>query len=274
MPTIEIRRLRTPADFKVVEDLQLAIWNFSEREITPITELVVIANNGGAVFGAFDGRRMIGFLFGQAGLRDGRPVLCSRMLGVLPDYQSHGVGASLKWAQADAALAEGITVMTWTFDPLQAKNAYFNIARLGAVTRTYEVDRYGSFSDSPFNDGVTTDRFIVEWYLECDRFDAARGGELQGVIEDPMALPCVLKDEAGLPVPTGEADGGAPVRVEIPGSFPEKLLRYQWRESTRSVLQTRLESGWWVDGYGLVTSKTACYRLSPEIPWGLPEEIL
>ncbi|HLH19985.1 MAG TPA: GNAT family N-acetyltransferase, partial [Bryobacteraceae bacterium] len=141
---IEYRQLFTLEEFTDVLNLQKVIWGFADVELLPLRFLVVVSKVGGHVFGAYDGARMIGFCFAIPGVKpDGHPYLHSHMLGVLPEYHNAGIGRRLKLMQRDEALARGIRLIEWTFDPLEVKNAFFNIERLGAIVRRYNENQYG-----------------------------------------------------------------------------------------------------------------------------------
>ena len=160
---IEIRQLHQLDEFAEVMRLQKVIWAFSDAELLPIRFLVVAGKVGGHVFGAYDGSEMAGFCFAIPGVKPGMmPYLHSHMLGVLPAYHNSGVGRRLKLRQRDEALARGIELIEWTFDPLELKNAFFNIERLGAIVRRYAVNQYG-VTASPLHGGLPTDRCIAEW---------------------------------------------------------------------------------------------------------------
>lgn len=144
--------------------LQEEVWGFSQRDLVPASIFLLAAKTGGQVFGAFDGEKIVGFALALAALRDGNVFLHSHMVAVLAGYQSKGLGQRLKLAQRDDAIARGIKLMEWTFDPLQVKNAHFNLLRLGAVVRRYEPNLYGETS-SPLHLGLATDRLVAEWWL-------------------------------------------------------------------------------------------------------------
>jgi predicted GNAT superfamily acetyltransferase len=162
---IEIRQLFRLEEFEEVLALQKSIWSFADIELLPLRFLVVVSKVGGHVFGAYDGPRMVGFCFAIPGIKpDGCPYLHSHMLGVLPDYRNAAVGRSLKMRQRDDALARGIQLIEWTFDPLELKNAFLNIEKLGAIVRRYNENQYGTTS-SPLHGGLPTDRCIAEWWI-------------------------------------------------------------------------------------------------------------
>jgi len=173
---IEIRQLFHLAEFTEVLRLQQEIWGFADVELLPLRFLVVVSKVGGHVFGAYDGNEMIGFCFAIPGVKpSGRPYLHSHMLGVLPPYHNAGIGRRLKLRQREDALARGIGLIEWTFDPLELKNAFFNIERLGAIVRRYAVNQYG-VTASPLHGGLPTDRCVAEWWLDSQRVHAVLEG--------------------------------------------------------------------------------------------------
>lgn len=170
--TIEIRPLTAHAEFQDAVRLQQQIWGFEEIELLPLRLFVVASKVGGQVFGAFDGSRMVGFCLAIPGLKaGGKSYLHSHMLGVLKEYRDTGVGRRLKLAQRDEALGRGIDLIEWTFDPLEIKNAFFNIERLGAIVRRYVYNQYGT-TTSHLHGGLPTDRCIAEWWIGSRRAQA------------------------------------------------------------------------------------------------------
>jgi predicted GNAT superfamily acetyltransferase len=169
---IEIRALTSHAEFQDAVKLQQQIWGFEEIELLPLRLFVVALKVGGQVFGAFDGQRMVGFCLAIPGLKaGGKSYLHSHMLGVLPEYRDAGVGRRLKLVQRDEALGRGIDLIEWTFDPLEIKNAFFNIERLGAIVRRYVFNQYGT-TTSRLHGGLPTDRCIAEWWIGSPRAEA------------------------------------------------------------------------------------------------------
>jgi predicted GNAT superfamily acetyltransferase len=164
---VEIRQLFHLDEFDAVVDLQRTIWGFADLELLPLRFLVVVSKVGGHVFGAYDGPRMIAFCFAIPGIKaDGMPYLHSHMLGVLPEYRNAAIGRRLKLRQKEDAMNRGIKLIEWTFDPLELKNAFLNIEKLGAIVRRYAPNQYGMTS-SPLHGGLPTDRCIAEWWLEA-----------------------------------------------------------------------------------------------------------
>jgi predicted GNAT superfamily acetyltransferase len=175
---IEIWRLHDLDEFAEALTLQQRIWNFADIEAMPLRWFVVASKVGGQVFGAYEDGQMIGFLGAMPGiLPDGQPYLHSHMLGVLPKCRDRGVGRRLKLAQRDEALERGIDLVEWTFDPLELKNAYFNVERLGAIVRRYEENLYG-VTASPLHGGLPTDRCAAEWWLRSPRVEASVAGKV------------------------------------------------------------------------------------------------
>ena len=166
---IEIRQLFHIDEFRDVVRLQQEIWGFPDLDLLPMRFLVVISQVGGHVFGGYDGDNMIAICFALPGMKpDGMPYLHSHMLGVLPGYRDTGIGRRLKMRQREEALARGIPLIEWTFDPLELKNAYLNIVKLGAIVRRYKVNQYG-ITESPLHGGLPTDRCYAEWWLNEQR---------------------------------------------------------------------------------------------------------
>lgn len=176
--TVPVRSLQSPWEFRRLEELQGEIWGLPEREVVPYHQFVAAGKAGGVVLGAFEGEIMVGFSYGFPAWEQGRAYLWSHMTGVLPGYQGKGWGPLLKWEQRRQALARGYTLIRWTFDPLQAHNAYFNLRKLGAVVTSYLPDCYGEMGDR-VNRGLPSDRLLAEWYLDSP-WVKVRCGEERG----------------------------------------------------------------------------------------------
>jgi predicted GNAT superfamily acetyltransferase len=175
---IVIEDLVAEEQFREAVHVQETIWRFSDLDLLPVRFFVVASRIGGQVFGAYDAGRMVAFCLAIPGLKpNGRPYLHSHMLGVLPDYRNSGLGRRLKLHQKEDALARGLDLIEWTFDPLEIKNAYFNIGRLGAIVRRYVRNQYG-ITSSPLAGGLPTDRCIAEWWI---RAQPSPGAVMEGV---------------------------------------------------------------------------------------------
>jgi predicted GNAT superfamily acetyltransferase len=173
---IEIRQLTQNSEFAEAVKLQKAIWGFDDVDLLPVRLFTTAGKIGGHSFGAYDGDRMVGFCIAIPGIKaGGKSYLHSHMLGVLKEYRDAGLGRKLKLAQRDDAIREGLDLIEWTFDPLEIKNAFFNIERLGAIVRRFVLNQYGTTS-SPLNAGLPTDRCTAEWWLESDRVNAILDG--------------------------------------------------------------------------------------------------
>ena len=150
--------------------LQKDVWNFTDAELVPLRMFVVADKVGGQVIGAFDGNEMVGFALSVPGTRSGRVYLHSHMLAVRKQYRNGGLGRRMKLMQREDALARNIELIEWTFDPLEIKNAYLNIEKLGAITRRYNINQYG-ITSSPLQGGLPSDRLIAEWWLKSKRVE-------------------------------------------------------------------------------------------------------
>ncbi len=165
---IVIRPCRGIEEFEACIRVERAVWKSSDVDIIPIPLFVVASETGGQVLGAFRGADLVGFTLAIAGWRDRKPFLHSHMTAVLEVYRDCGVGRRLKLFQRKDALARGISLVEWTFDPLITKNAYFNFMRLGAIARRYLPNAYG-ITTSPLHGSLPTDRLVAEWHLRSDR---------------------------------------------------------------------------------------------------------
>ena len=237
MPSqIQIRKCTTLPDFHRCVELQRAIWGESDLETEPYVTFVVANQTGGQVLGAFDGEHMVGFTMAIVGVRNQLPYLHSHMTGVLPEFRDRKVGRSLKLFQREEALSRDIRLVEWTFDPLETRNAHFNLNRLGAIARTYIPNFYGVTS-SPLHRSLPTDRLLAEWHLDSPRVIAA----ISDLSTDPPTAPAIIHiPTAAHPVAPAS---GAPAQSEstrapLPAESPSSL------SSTPSLssLQSRIRS--------------------------------
>jgi predicted GNAT superfamily acetyltransferase len=173
---VVVRKCETLEEMKACFALQKEVWRFADAELVPVRIFVVAAKIGGHVIGAFlqgdAGSELVGFALGLPGMRNGRGYLHSQMLAVREQYRNGGLGRRIKLYQREDALARGFELMEWTFDPLEIKNAYLNIEKLGAIARRYNVNQYG-ISSSPLQGDLPTDRLVAEWWLKSKRVEAA-----------------------------------------------------------------------------------------------------
>lgn len=193
--SVIVRSCHRIDEFEAMVDLEVEVWGFGQRDVVPSQMYVVAVKTGGQVIGAFLEEKLIGFALAYPGIRDGQPYLHSHMAAVLPQFRDLGIGRSLKLAQRDDALARGIDLIEWTFDPLQTRNAYFNICRLGIVCRRYLLDVYGSTS-SPLHAGLPTDRLVAEWHLKSDRVVRILAGDGYGPGNQMECVEVLLRESS------------------------------------------------------------------------------
>jgi len=249
---ITIQVPSTIAEFNLIEELQAEIWG-TALGVTPGIFLYIIAKEGGVVLLAVDGQRPVGFSYGFIGLTTGNRVkLASHQTGVLAAYRDAGVGRLLKLAQRQAALDRQLDHITWTFDPLQGRNARLNLRKLGAVCNTYIPNLYGDMPDE-LNQGLPSDRFVVDWWIASGHVER----RLAGQIDEPdfSTIGPVLNParSSGSAILTPADDFGPPrgprCLVEIPadiGLVKEKSprLAQHWRRQTRQIFETAFAAGY------------------------------
>jgi predicted GNAT superfamily acetyltransferase len=177
---IVIRNCNSLDEISACVALQKEVWNFADAELIPLRMFVVAEKIGGQVIAAFDHASIVAFALSVPGSRGGHSYLHSQMLAVRSEYRNAGVGRQIKLFQRDDALARGFELIEWTFDPLEIKNAYLNIERLGAIARRYHVNQYG-ITSSPLQGGLPSDRLVAEWWLKSNRVESLlRAGRMSG----------------------------------------------------------------------------------------------
>jgi predicted GNAT superfamily acetyltransferase len=193
--SIVLRRCNGLEELRACVALQKEVWNFTDAELVPLRMFVVADKVGGQVMGAFDGSEMVGFALSVPGTRSGHIYLHSHMLAVRKDHRNGGLGRRLKLLQREDALARGIELIEWTFDPLEIKNAYLNIEKLGAIARRYNINQYG-ITSSPLQGGLPSDRLIAEWWLKSKRVERllAAGSNPAVAVESGIAVPAQIYD--------------------------------------------------------------------------------
>jgi predicted GNAT superfamily acetyltransferase len=160
-----IRPITEISEFQGCVELQREAWGSADIDIRPVRSFVTQNRIGGLILGAFEGDQLVGFLNATPGIRDGAPYWYSEMLAVNNRYRNTGIGTRLKLAQRDHARQRGLRLIEWTFDPLESKNAYLNIAKLGVIVRRYHVNLYG-MTTSQLQQGLDSDRLIAEWWID------------------------------------------------------------------------------------------------------------
>ena len=261
MPDTIIKLLESPEDMTLVEDLQRVVWPGSETDVVPAHVFITAVHNGGVVIGAFHDDELIGFVFGFPGLDftpDGpRPKHCSHMMGIKPGQRDSGVGFALKRAQWQMVRRQGIDHITWTYDPLLSRNAYLNIAKLGAVCNTYRRSEYGDMRDG-LNVGLPSDRFQVDWWVNTRRVERRLGRRSRG----PLKLENFSKADlhpsytlqAGTPDLPQPPEHFSPLEgrlllAEIPFDFnalkeSDFAVARDWRFFSREFFETAFSAGY------------------------------
>jgi predicted GNAT superfamily acetyltransferase len=246
-PPITVRPLATVAEYRACQEIQRQAWGITEDGyVIPVATLISVQHAGGLVLGAFAGDRLVGFAFGYLGRVRGQWALYSQLTGVDPDVQDRGVGGRLKLAQRAWARDQGLALVAWSYDPLQAGNANFNLHRLGAFSRTYEVDYFGARTDA-LNAGLDTDRLVVEWPVE----DVPRRWQGEGLPAVDLIVAAPRAD--GLPTPTrlvAAANTEAPeLRLDIPpdiGALKARDLELAraWQRAVRAAFRQAFAAGY------------------------------
>jgi predicted GNAT superfamily acetyltransferase len=187
--TIRIEALTEFVQFDTCVALQDAVWGYDDSGKMSQKVFLLASQIGGQVLGALQGETLVGYAMALPGVRNGHAYLHSHHLAVLPEYRNFGVGRRLKLAQRDEALARGIELMEWTFDPLEIKNSHLNFAKLGAISRRYKRNFYGE-SSSPLHGGLPTDRIFAEWWLQSERVTRILNGEMPlAEVTDKVVVP-------------------------------------------------------------------------------------
>lgn len=256
-PQISIRDIRSIDELNQLRTVEKEVWGMADDDAIPLTLAIACKAAGNIFVGAFEREKtekekLVGFAFGFLGREHGAITIHSHMLAVLDAYRHLDLGAKLKQAQRERALAMGIHEMTWTFDPLQSRNAHFNFAKLGVISDTYRVDFYGPETSSILHQNGT-DRLWVRWLMETRRVRdriAAKSGRAETLDALRLLAPLVRFDGKGKPARAelGEALARERVSIEIPGDIlalehADVSLAREWREATRWAFRESLKAG-------------------------------
>jgi predicted GNAT superfamily acetyltransferase len=195
---IEIRECQTLDELAACVDLQREVFDLPEIEISPVRHFVVTKNAGGFVLGAFRGDDLVGFVLSVPAFLRGEKAFYSHMTAVKANVQGSGIGARLKWAQRERALELGVRFIKWTFEPVKARNAFFNLEKLGAIVTEYHENFYGTDYSSSDQIGLASDRLFAEWHLESEKVQSLAAGERFSESAEPAALIVVPRDWSGL----------------------------------------------------------------------------
>jgi predicted GNAT superfamily acetyltransferase len=245
-PNIIIRQIDDPAGTRAVEELQKEVWGVPDLDVVPLTQLVASRKAGGVLIGAFADAELVGFIYGFPSFEYGKLAHHSHMLGVKPGFRNFDLGRRLKLAQRDQVIEQGIELVTWTFDPLQSVNAYFNFAKLGVISDRYVVNFYGDDASS-FLHQTGTDRFYVLWLVSSERVSRRVNNVEQGIeYEGASTLVQLGGDDLPLRSDLASALTGQYVAIEIPSDINSLALHsaLQWREATRWAFTESLNEGY------------------------------
>jgi predicted GNAT superfamily acetyltransferase len=248
MHSFTYRDLTTLAEFAQVVELERQIWGTGYDDVVPVSILSVSTLRGGVLIGAFDGERMVGFVYSLPGLKHGKPLQWSHMLGVLDEFRNDGLGLKLKMLQRDRTLAMGLDLIEWTFDPMQTLNAYLNFTKLGVIVDEYEINVYGK-SMSPLHGGNPTDRFVAQWRIRETAWPHS------SVIGAQTAANRIDRSSQWPRCVDVRLDADSPtVLVDIPAGFTEMLAKapevaLEWRLDTRRLFTTYFARGYKVMGF-------------------------
>lgn len=263
--SILVRDIESRSEMRAVEELQKQIWGVPDLDVVPLSQLAAATASGGVLIGAFDNEELVGFAYGFIGREHGAFVHHSHMLAVKPDYRGHDVGLRLKLAQRDRVLEQGIEVMTWTFDPLQSLNAYFNFHKLGVISDRYFVNFYGKDASS-FLHRNGTDRLWVTWHLASERVAASPAG----MPADVKTLVKIGDKDVPILNDLGDSFPGDHLGIEIPANINaveagSSKLASEWRIVTRTAFSEALRKGFFVESFylsGRTDGRTGTYVLT------------
>ncbi|HKD86445.1 MAG TPA: GNAT family N-acetyltransferase [Terriglobales bacterium] len=184
---IQLRNCTDVEEFRACVVLQKEVWGFADNELVPLRIFSLAPKIGGQVIGAWEEASLVGFAFSIPGTRNGYSYLHSHMLAVKSDYRNSGLGRKLKLFQREDAIAQGYELIEWTFDPLEIKNAYLNLERLGAIARRYNINQYG-ITSSPLQGFLPTDRLVAEWWLKSKRVESLLSTGEQRAFREEMRI--------------------------------------------------------------------------------------
>jgi predicted GNAT superfamily acetyltransferase len=270
---IVIRDITELPEMRQLEKLQKEVWGVEDLDVYPALAFRPQVAVGAVLVGAFYEDRMVGFVFGFPGVEHGETILHSDMLGVLPEFRRYGLGYLLKLAQREHALQAGYKRITWTFDPLQLRNANLNFARLGVTSTRYLVNFYGETSSFLHSSG--TDRLWVDWMIDSNRVrDRIEQGSSKKIsneeLEGTQRLVNVAAADQPETVPVDQL--AERLAIEIPSDINELVKRadgsaQRWRESTRDAFTRALDSGYTIEEFVVLddaTRSVGCYLLSKQ----------
>jgi predicted GNAT superfamily acetyltransferase len=270
---IRIEMIKEIEDFHAGEDLQMQVWGGTEREVVPWDLMIALNYSGGAVFGAWDQSKLVGLAVSFMACHNGINCHYSHIVGLLPEYRKSSIGFELKLAQRNFVLSQRLSLIAWTFDPLESVNAHFNFGKLGVISSCYLLNHYG-FSPEALNAGLPTDRLLVEWHLQAPHVLALVEGKRHGperAVNEEKDLPYLVKlNKDG--APESRADSTSFLHnayiIEIPMDIQklkadDPALALSWRLSLRKAFMEAFANEYVVDNFFKpVDSKPGHYLLT------------
>lgn len=228
--SIKIRECESVGDLGECVALQREVFGLPDLEISPVRHLIVTKHAGGFILGAFSEEKLVGFVLSVPGFSGRERFFYSHMMAVKKDFQSYGIGARLKWAQRAEALNRNVKFIKWTFQPVQARNAYFNLEKLGVLIKEYKPNFYGTdystSGDQTQKLGLDSDRLFAEWHLESEKVNRlanreifSETNEIAGKIEIPNDWNALLKSDLQKAI-----DEQTRVKTEFQAAFAENLV--------------------------------------------------
>ncbi|MER2090581.1 MAG: GNAT family N-acetyltransferase [Sporosarcina sp.] len=259
--TVAIRKLITIEDMTLVQTLEKQVWSTTP---TPVPQTFTAVKNGGLMLGAFIKDELIGFSYSFPGFKNGSSYLCSHMLGVHPDYQLMGIGKFLKEEQRTIAIEMGYDLITWTFDPLETRNAYLNTSKLFGICSIYLDNWYGEMNDG-LNKGLPSDRFKIEWWIASQRVEEKWVPQISSY-ERPFKVgrskegnPLFVMEKGEIPTDCDGIEIPVPAQMKsIKQSEPELAL--DWRMKIRTVFNTLFSAGYALVGVSKSTEGVHYYQ--------------
>ncbi len=256
---LSIRALETPEDYRAFEALQKEVWGNDVAEVISASVAAIVQKIGGIAAGAFDENgQMVGLVFGFTGFKAGLLVHWSHMLAVREGARNSGVGRRLKLYQREQLLKLGVEKVYWTYDPLVARNAFFNFNRLGVSAEEYAVDMYGPGDDSELFRGLGTDRLVVVWRIAKEYIKAAIAGRLtfdsRPYANAPMVVSRSVESDPNSPPVLKKDVTEERIRIEIPPDIhlvrdASALVASAWRQTTRAAFQSALSDRFEISGF-------------------------
>jgi len=242
LSSLIIKNIKSIEELHQVHKLESIVW--SPEDTVPISHTAATIKNGGFILGAFDEEKLIGFQYSFPGFDGIKPYLVSHSLGIHPDYRKLGIGEKLKHEQRELAAKMGYDLISWTYDPLETVNANLNLHKLGATCTAYIENAYGEMADG-MNDGLSTDRFVVEWSVNKVERER-RNNEISQL---PLLIQVGFEDGSLVPGDINLEENSDILLVPVPGNFQEiKTKNFNaallWREKTKQVFTHYLKHGW------------------------------